>query len=206
MDSFLNFLNQPLATILSVSLLILILSPLFRITIIISILFYGLGITGFAARISVLAVSLTLGFFAMQESLTTSFNHANFAQNTNSGESINRFLESWKQKIENQVTPAEKIKLQTIIKKDETTTPVELNSWKILAPSYVISELKNALSNAFRLLLPFIIIDLVIAYLFTALNIRSLSALTLSFPLKLLAFISVDGITLISTNILNSFS
>jgi len=140
----------------------------------------------------------------MQDNLVESFNSANFSQTSTSSDSINRFLESWKGHIQDKVSEEQKVKVQEIVLKNKPTAAPGLNDWKIIAPSYVISELKSALSSGFRILLPFIIIDLIVAYLFTALSIQSLGAAALAFPLKLLAFISVDGISLISTKILSS--
>jgi flagellar biosynthetic protein FliP len=66
-------------------------------------------------------------------------------------------------------------------------------SLSVLLPAYVLSELKIAFAIGFQLLLPFVVIDIVVASLINSLGIVSLSATWASFPLKLLLFVLIDG-------------
>jgi flagellar biosynthetic protein FliP len=63
----------------------------------------------------------------------------------------------------------------------------------VLLPAYVLSELKIAFAIGFQLLLPFVVIDVVVASLISSLGVASLSASWASFPLKLLLFVLIDG-------------
>ena len=63
----------------------------------------------------------------------------------------------------------------------------------VLLPAYVLSELKIAFAIGFQLLLPFVVIDIVVASMINSLGIVSLSAAWASFPLKLLLFVLADG-------------
>ena len=71
-----------------------------------------------------------------------------------------------------------------------------------VAPAFLISELKKALSIGLMLLIPFIAIDLVVAHLLTLVGVAHLSAGVVSLPLKLLLFAAVDGWSLLVTKLL----
>jgi len=62
-----------------------------------------------------------------------------------------------------------------------------------LAAAYVLSELKVAFVIGFQILLPFVVIDLVVALLLTTLGMMMVPPTTVSFPFKLLLFVLIDG-------------
>jgi type III secretion protein R len=74
----------------------------------------------------------------------------------------------------------------------------EADDLSVLLPSFVVSELTSAFSIGFLIFLPFLILDLVIANLLTALGMQMVSPTTISLPFKLLLFILADGWYLIA--------
>ncbi len=63
----------------------------------------------------------------------------------------------------------------------------------ILAPSFVTSELTKAFEIGVLIYLPFIVIDLVITNILTAMGMMMVSPMVVSLPFKLLLFVTVDG-------------
>lgn len=63
----------------------------------------------------------------------------------------------------------------------------------ILLPAFVTSELTSAFEIGFLLYLPFVIIDLLVSNVLLALGMMMVSPMTISLPLKLLLFVSIDG-------------
>jgi type III secretion protein R len=63
----------------------------------------------------------------------------------------------------------------------------------VLAPAFVVSELRRAFTIGFLVFLPFLVVDLVVANVLLALGLTQLSPTSVSLPLKLLLFVSVDG-------------
>jgi type III secretion protein R len=63
----------------------------------------------------------------------------------------------------------------------------------VAAPAFVVTELGEAFQIGFLIFLPFLIVDLVIANVLTALGLSSLSPTQVSLPFKLLLFVMVDG-------------
>lgn len=74
-----------------------------------------------------------------------------------------------------------------------------------LAPAFLTSELKTAFQIGFMVVLPFLVIDLVVAAVLTALGIIMLPPQLVSLPLKLLLFVSVDGWHLLVGSLIGSF-
>lgn len=75
-----------------------------------------------------------------------------------------------------------------------------------LIPAYVLSELKIAFLIAFRLYLPFLIVDMVVSSVLISMGMLMLPPVLISLPFKLLLFVLVDGWTLVAGNLLNSFA
>jgi flagellar biosynthetic protein FliP len=63
----------------------------------------------------------------------------------------------------------------------------------VLAPAYLISELKTAFIMGFCLYLPFLMIDLVVASVLTSMGMVLLPPAQIAAPLKVLLFVMADG-------------
>lgn len=75
-----------------------------------------------------------------------------------------------------------------------------------LIPAFMISELKVAFLMGFRLYLPFLVIDMVIASVLISMGMMMLPPVLISLPFKLLLFVMVDGWNLVVANLLSSFA
>lgn len=67
-----------------------------------------------------------------------------------------------------------------------------------LLPAYALSEIKSAFKIAFFLYVPFVVVDLLISSILLALGMMMMSPVTISVPVKLLLFVTLDGWTLLS--------
>lgn len=74
-----------------------------------------------------------------------------------------------------------------------------------LVPAFLLSELKVAFVMGFRLYLPFLVIDIVIASLLISMSMMMLPPVLISLPFKLLLFVLVDGWQLVVGSLLESF-
>ena len=90
---------------------------------------------------------------------------------------------------------------------DKTIDPSLVDSVPLaaLAPAFLTSELKTAFQIGFMVVLPFLVIDLVVAAVLTALGMIMLPPQLVSLPLKLLLFVTVDGWHLLVGSLLGSF-
>jgi type III secretion protein R len=69
------------------------------------------------------------------------------------------------------------------------------DSFYILVPAFVLTELTEAFEIGFLLYLPFVVIDLVISNILLAMGMMMVSPTTISTPFKLLLFVMVNGWT-----------
>lgn len=63
----------------------------------------------------------------------------------------------------------------------------------IVLPAFVVSQLIVGFELGFLLYLPFVVVDLVVSNVLLALGMMMVSPMTISLPLKLLLFVTVDG-------------
>jgi flagellar biosynthetic protein FliP len=74
-----------------------------------------------------------------------------------------------------------------------------------LIPAFVISELKVAFLMGFKVYLPFLVVDMVIAAVLISMGMMMLPPVLISLPFKLLLFVLVDGWNLLSASLMGSF-
>jgi flagellar biosynthesis protein FliP len=77
---------------------------------------------------------------------------------------------------------------------------------KILLPAFVTSELKTAFQIAFIVLIPFLIIDMVVASVLMSMGMMMVSPAMVSLPFKLMIFVLVDGWALLIGSLAQSFA
>jgi flagellar biosynthetic protein FliP len=73
-----------------------------------------------------------------------------------------------------------------------------------LLPAFLVSELETAFAIGFRLLLPFLVLDLIVATLVVSTGLVMLPPTLVSLPLKLLVFVMADGWSLVVRTLLDS--
>lgn len=78
-------------------------------------------------------------------------------------------------------------------------------SMALLLPAFVTSELKTAFQIGFLILIPFLVIDLVVASVLMSMGMVMLSPLIISLPFKLMLFVLVDGWSLLMGTLASSF-
>ena len=76
----------------------------------------------------------------------------------------------------------------------------------MVLPAFVTSELKNSFQVGFLVLLPFLVIDVVIANVLVALGLQMLQPAVVSLPMKILLFVVADGWYLIVKGLVLSYA
>lgn len=77
---------------------------------------------------------------------------------------------------------------------------------QVLVPAFMLSELRVAFQMAFMVLLPFLLVDLIVAVTLMALGMMMVPPSTLSLPLKILMFVLVDGWIVLARSLIGSYS
>ncbi|QDV89174.1 Flagellar biosynthetic protein FliP precursor [Phycisphaerae bacterium RAS2] len=74
-----------------------------------------------------------------------------------------------------------------------------------LVPAFVLSELKTAFVMGFKIYLPFLVIDMVIASILISMGMMMLPPVLISLPFKLMLFVLADGWGMVVGSLLHSF-
>jgi type III secretion protein R len=83
---------------------------------------------------------------------------------------------------------------------------INKDDFRVLIPSFVTSELKNAFQIGFLIFVPFLIIDMVVANILLSMGMTMLSPSVISLPFKLLLFVLVDGWYLVVRGLVLSYA
>jgi type III secretion protein R len=67
------------------------------------------------------------------------------------------------------------------------------DDFAVLAPAFVVSELRRAFTMGFLVFLPFLVVDLFVASVLLSLGLTQLSPTSVALPFKLLLFVAADG-------------
>ena len=89
------------------------------------------------------------------------------------------------------------------LKKPDTVEDVPMTT---IIPAFMISELKTAFQIGFLIYIPFLIIDMVVSSILMAMGMMMLPPTVVSLPFKLVLFVLIDGWSLVTNSIVNSFS
>ncbi len=82
---------------------------------------------------------------------------------------------------------------------------LKTNSFIVLIPAFITSQLKTAFEVGVLIYLPFFVIDLVVSNILLAMGMMMLSPLTIALPVKLLLVVMVDGWTLLIQGLVLTF-
>lgn len=74
-----------------------------------------------------------------------------------------------------------------------------------LVPAFMISELRRAFEIGFLIFMPFLIIDLIVASILMSVGMMMMPPTAVSLPFKLIFFVLVDGWSLVTGSLVQSF-
>ena len=178
-----------------------------RIAVVLFLLRQGLGSHTAPPNLVLMGLAVLLTIFVMSPALKTIDSEA-YQPYLAGAMGFNEAAEHAAQPLKSfmlRQTRAEDLSL--FIGGDKTIDPKKVDSVPLaaLAPAFLTSELKTAFQIGFMVVLPFLVIDLVVAAVLTALGMIMLPPQLVSLPLKLLLFVTVDGWHLLVGSLLGSF-
>ncbi|WP_155982412.1 flagellar type III secretion system pore protein FliP [Xanthobacter sp. 126] len=87
----------------------------------------------------------------------------------------------------------------------EPNAPEEKVAMRVLIPAFMISELRRGFEIGFLIVLPFLIIDMIVATLVMSMGMMMMPPAVISLPFKILFFILIDGWNLLVGGLIRSF-
>ena len=88
---------------------------------------------------------------------------------------------------------------------DATAAPAAEVDLRVLIPAFMISELRRAFEIGFLIILPFLVIDMIVATLVMSMGMMMMPPVVLALPFKILFFILIDGWNLLVGGLVRSY-
>ncbi len=187
--------------------LLLMTTSFTRIIIVFSILRQALGLQQSPSNQLLIGMALFLTFFIM----SPVFNEVNsnalqpyINQQISATEALERTREPFHEFMLAQTRESDLALFFRISNTSAVSDPDQI-PFRILMPSFIMSELKTAFQIGFIIFIPFLVIDLVVASVLMAMGMMMLSPLIISLPFKIMLFVLVDGWALIVGTLAASF-
>ena len=199
-----------LLTVLSLAPGLLIMVTSFtRFVIALSFLRSGLGLQSTPANLVLVSLALFLTFFIMapvfeqakRDGLDPYMN-----KSITEEEAYARITEPFRQFMLKNVREKDLALFQSIaLERRVIPGGGEARDLRILVPAFMISELRRGFEIGFLIVLPFLVIDLIVAMLTMSMGMMMLPPTVISLPFKVLFFILIDGWNLLVGSLINSF-
>lgn len=77
--------------------------------------------------------------------------------------------------------------------------------YRVLVPAFMLSEIRRGFEIGFLIILPFLVIDMVVATITMAMGMMMLPPTSISLPFKILFFVLIDGWNLLVGSLVRSF-
>jgi flagellar biosynthetic protein FliP len=197
-----------LFTVLSVAPSILIMMTSFvRVIIVLSFLRSGLSLQQPSNQV-MLSLALFITFFIMAPTFQNIKRDAldpMQAGQITTQVALDRSLEEMKTFMLRYTRPKDlSLFMSMAVPPPKVDSPQELSA-AIVIPAYMLSELKTGFQMGMLVLLPFLVIDMVVASILMSMGMMMLPPPIVSLPLKVMVFVLVDGWTLVVHSIVQSF-
>jgi flagellar biosynthesis protein FliP len=77
---------------------------------------------------------------------------------------------------------------------------------RVIIPAFMISELRRSFEIGFLIMLPFLVIDMIVATLTMSMGMMMMPPTIIALPFKMLFFVLIDGWNLLASGLVRSFS
>ena len=178
-----------------------------RIAVVLFLLRHGLGSPTAPPNLVLTGLALLLTFFVMMPAMEK-INADAYTPYLDGKLELNAALERAAEPLKGFMLRQTRVEdLGLFVGDDSMVDPAQAETvpFSALSPAFLTSELKTAFQIGFMVILPFLIIDLVVAAVLTALGMIMLPPQLVSLPLKLLLFVAVDGWHLLVGSLIGSF-
>ncbi len=197
-------------TVLSVAPGLLIMVTSFtRFTVALSFLRSGLGLQSAPANLVLISLSLFMTFFVMAPTFDKAWRDGlqPLMDNTISQEqAFGAITEPFREFMLSQVREKDIALFEDLSRGSFEVTDRTKVDLRILIPAFMISELRRGFEIGFLIVLPFLVIDMIVAALTMSMGMMMLPPSVISLPVKILFFVLVDGWNLLVGSLVRSVS
>ncbi|MGQ2920235.1 flagellar type III secretion system pore protein FliP [Rhizobium oryzihabitans] len=200
-----------LLTVLSVAPGILIMVTSFpRFVIAFSILRSGMGLASTPSNMILLSMAMFMTFYVMSPTFDKAWTDGvqPLLQNQiNEQQAVERIAEPFRTFM-NANTRDKDLKLFVDIARERGQEVMTNNvvDYRVLVPAFMLSEIRRGFEIGFLIILPFLVIDLIVATITMAMGMMMLPPTSISLPFKILFFVLIDGWNLLVSSLVRSFN
>ncbi|TQN60259.1 flagellar type III secretion system pore protein FliP [Agrobacterium tumefaciens] len=200
-----------LLTVLSVAPGILIMVTSFpRFVIAFSILRSGMGLASTPSNMILLSMAMFMTFYVMSPTFDKAWTDGvqPLLQNQiNEQQAVERIAEPFRTFM-NANTRDKDLKLFVDIARERGQEVMTNNvvDYRVLVPAFMLSEIRRGFEIGFLIILPFLVIDLIVATITMAMGMMMLPPTSISLPFKILFFVLIDGWNLLVGSLVRSFN
>jgi flagellar biosynthesis protein FliP len=188
--------------------LVVMLTSFTRIVIALSFLRSGIGLQTTPSSILLVTLAMFLTFFIMAPTFDNAwkngvrpFMDGKIAEQ----DAYDRTTGPFRDFMMKNVREKELAFFQELAPKETFGAEASENDLRILVPAFMVSELRRGFEIGFLIVLPFLIIDLVVATVTMSMGMMMLPPTVISLPFKVLFFVLIDGWTLLIGSLVRSF-
>jgi flagellar biosynthetic protein FliP len=199
-----------LLTVLSVAPGLLIMVTSFtRFVIAFSILRAGMGLQTTPANLILISLSLFMTFYVMAPTFDQAWNNGVRPLMNNEitqQQALERISDPFRQFMVKHVRDKDFDLFADLAREQGQTVSRENVDLRVLVPAFMISEIRRGFEIGFLIVLPFLVIDLIVATITMAMGMMMLPPTVVSLPFKLLFFVLIDGWNLLVGSLVRSFT
>ncbi len=200
-----------LLTVLSVAPGILIMVTSFpRFVIAFSILRTGLGLASTPSNMILLSLSLFMTFYVMQPTFDQAWRDGVqplLSNQINEQQAVERIAEPFRTFMTRNTRDKDLALFVDLAReRGQTVDTGTTIDYRVLVPAFMISEIRRGFEIGFLVVLPFLVIDLIVATITMAMGMMMLPPTSISLPFKILFFVLIDGWNLLVGSLVRSFN
>jgi flagellar biosynthetic protein FliP len=197
-------------TVLSIAPGLLIMVTSFtRFAIALSFLRSGLGLQSTPANLVLISLALFMTFYVMSPTFEAAWQDGVKPLMDNKiteGEAFEKISQPFRRFMIANVREKDIKLFDSLTKEKHATGDYEKLGLQVLAPAFMISELRRGFEIGFLIVLPFLVIDMIVAVVTMSMGMMMLPPTAISLPVKVLFFILIDGWNLLVGSLIRSYS
>lgn len=217
-----ELLNRPLALVVALALvgllpfLLMTLTSFVKISTVLHIARSAIGVPEVPSSTVVVALAAALTFVAMGPVAQRIADRVTPVLEPHAGQSTSEWFhdvvvavrEPLRGFLSANASPRQKARFYELSRKAHTAfdrAEVDREDLGVVVPAFLVSELIAAFTLGFAIYLPFLVVDLVVANVLTALGMQTLNTIQVSLPFKLLLFVAADGWGLLAQTLVTGY-
>ncbi len=199
-----------LLTILSIAPGLLIMVTSFtRFVIAFSILRAGIGLQTTPANLILISLSLFMTFYVMAPTFDQAWSNGVrplMDKQITETEAFERISDPFRAFMVKNVRDKDFDLFADLARERGETIARDTVDLRVLVPAFMISEIRRGFEIGFLIVLPFLVIDLIVATITMAMGMMMLPPTVVSLPFKILFFVLIDGWNLLVGSLVRSFN